>query len=128
VIVDASALLAIVFREPGYEDLIARLTTGEAVAVGAPTLAGTGIILQARLGANAHGMLERLLGEFAIEEIPFAEVHWREAVEAYRRYGKGRHAANLNFGDCMTYAIAKLVGEPLLFTGRDFALTDVYRA
>ena len=127
-IVDASVLLAIVFREPGYEDLIARLTTGEAVAIGAPTLAETGIVLQARLGASAHGMLERLLGEFAIEEIPFAEVHWREAVEAYRRYGKGRHAANLSFGDCMTYAIAKLVGEPLLFTGRDFALTDVYRA
>jgi ribonuclease VapC len=73
-------------------------------------------------------MLERLLDEFAIEEIPFGEVHWRETVDAYRRYGKGRHAAALNFGDCMTYAVAKLAGEPLLFTGRDFALTDVYRA
>ena len=127
-IVDTSVLLAIVFREPGHEDLITTLTSGEAVAAGAPTLAETGIVLQARLGAAAHGMLERLLDEFGIEEIPFGEVHWRETVEAYRRYGKGRHAAALNFGDCMTYAVAKLAGEPLLFTGRDFALTDVYRA
>ena len=127
-IVDTSVLLAIVFREPGHEDLIAKLTTGEAAAMGAPTLAEAGIVLQARLGSGARGMLERILDEFGIEEIPFGEMHWREAVDAYRRYGKGRHAAALNFGNCMTYAVAKLTGEPLLFTGRDFALTDVYRA
>jgi ribonuclease VapC len=127
-IVDSSVLLAIVFRANGYEDLVAKLTSGEPVAAGAPTLAATGVMLQARLGSAAHGMLERLLDEFAIEEIPFGEVHWRETADAYRRYGKGRHAAALNLGDCMTYAVAQLAGEPLLFTGRDFALTDIYRA
>ncbi len=78
-----------------------------------------------RLGSRADGLLERLLDEFNVEEIPFSELHWREAVEGYRRYGKGKHAASLNFGDCMTYAVAKLTGEPLLFVGKDFTRTDV---
>ena len=60
-----------------------------------------------------------------MQEVPFGELHWREAVDAYRRYGKGRHPAALNFGDCMTYAVASLAGEPLLFIGEDFSLTDL---
>jgi ribonuclease VapC len=125
VIVDTSVLLAIVFQEPGHERLIDELLAADAVAAGTPTLAETGIVLSARLGSAAHGLVERLLDEFAIQEIPFGELHWREAVGAFRRYGKGRHPARLNFGDCMTYASAKLSGEPLLFVGDDFALTDV---
>jgi ribonuclease VapC len=125
VIVDTSALLAIVFQEPGYDRLIGTLVAADAVAAGTPTLAETAIVLSARLGADAHGMVERLLDEFGIQEIPFGEVHWREAVDAFRRYGKGRHPARLNFGDCMTYASAKLSGERLLFVGEDFPLTDV---
>lgn len=127
-IVDSSALLAIVFREPGFETLIERITSAQAVAAGAPTLAETGIVLYARMGARADGLLERLLDEFAIDEIPFGEIHWREAVDAFRRFGKGRHTAALNFGDCMTYAIAQLAGEPLLFVGDDFVATDLERA
>jgi ribonuclease VapC len=57
--------------------------------------------------------------------IPFTEDHWRLAVEAYVRFGKGRHAAALNFGDCLTYAIARLAEQPLLFVGGDFAKTDL---
>jgi ribonuclease VapC len=124
-IVDTSMLLAIVFRDAGYEALLEQLASAEALAASAPTLAETGIMLTARLGAGADGLLERLLDEFGIQEIPFGELHWREAVEAFRTYGKGRHAAALNFGDCMTYATAKLAGEPLLFTGDDFAQTDL---
>lgn len=127
-IVDSSALLAIVFREPGYDDVLAALRAADAAAAGAPTLTETGIVLQARLGAGSHGLLERLLDELGIQEIPFGEVHWREAVDAFRRYGKGRHPAALNFGDCMTYAVASLAGEPLLFTGDDFAQTDLHGA
>jgi ribonuclease VapC len=125
VIVDSSALLAVVFREPGYEKLVERLATAPVVVAGTPTLAETGIVLAARLGPAADGMLERLLDEFAIHELPFGELHWREAVEAFRRFGKGRHAAQLNFGDCLTYAAARLTGEPLLFVGSDFAATDL---
>jgi ribonuclease VapC len=58
-----------------------------------------GVLLTARLGENTHGMVERLLDEFGIQENPFDEVHWREAVNAFRRYGKGRQPARLNFGD-----------------------------
>jgi ribonuclease VapC len=125
VIVDSSALLSIVFREPGWQSLIARMEEAAAVAAGAPTLAETGIVLQARLGTAADGMLERLLEELSIEEISFGEIHWREAVDAYRRFGRGRHTAALNFGDCMTYAVARLAGESLLFTGDDFRQTDL---
>jgi ribonuclease VapC len=57
--------------------------------------------------------------------IPFGEAHWRSAVDAYLRYGKGRHRAALNFGDCMAYAVAKLAQQPLLCAGADFAKTDL---
>ncbi len=124
-IVDSSALLAIIFQEPGYERLIELMRNASVVAVGSPTLAETGIVLHARLGTRAAGMLERMLDELEIQEIPFGEVHWREAVQAFRRYGKGHHRAQLNFGDCMTYASASLSGESLLFVGDDFNRTDL---
>lgn len=124
-IVDSSAILAIVFQEVGYEVLLESLENSPGSAAGTPTLAETGIVLQARLGDGAHGLLERMLDELGIQEVPFGEIHWREAMDAFRRFGKGRHPATLNFGDCMTYAVAKLAGEPLLFTGNDFGLTDL---
>ena len=124
-IVDSSAIVAIVFKESGYEELLTRMESAPIAAAGAPTLAETGIVLSARLGELAVGLLERLLDELEIQEIPFGELHWRESVEAYRRFGKGRHPASLNFGDCMTYAVANLTGEPLLFVGSDFSKTDV---
>jgi ribonuclease VapC len=127
-IIDASAILAVVFREPGYDALLAKLQSAEAVAVGTPTLAEAGIVLHARLGDASRGLIERILDELSIQEIPFGEVHWREAVDAFRRFGKGRHPADLNFGDCLTYAAARLAGEPLLFVGEDFARTDLERA
>ena len=124
-IVDASAILAIVFREPGFQDLMERLRSADFVGAGTPTLAETGIVLHARLGDPSRGMLERIMDEFGIREIPCGEIHWREAVEAFRRFGKGRHEASLNFGDCLTYATAKLAGQPLLFVGDDFSMTDL---
>jgi ribonuclease VapC len=127
-ILDSSALLAIVFQEPGFEEVLARILESDAVAVGTPTLAETGIVLHARLGEASYGVLERTLDELHIQEIPFGEVHWREAVNAYRRFGKGRHPASLNFGDCLTSATACLAGEPLLFVGSDFAHTDLDEA
>lgn len=124
-ILDASALLAIVFREPGFETILERIEAAPGVAAGSPTLAEAGIVLQARLGGNADGLLERMLDELDVQEVPFGELHWREAVDAYRRFGKGRHPASLNFGDCTSYAVAQLAGEPLLFVGDDFGRTDV---
>lgn len=124
-IVDSSAVLAVVFQEPGFEKILEQMETATALAAGAPSLAETGIVLAARLGVDAEGLLERMLDELGIQEIPFGELHWREAVDAYRRFGKGRHPAALNFGDCMTYAVASLTGEPLLFVGKNFGHTDL---
>jgi ribonuclease VapC len=95
------------------------------VGIGTPTLAETGLVLAARLRRDPRDLVVRLLDEFSITEIPFGDEHWKEAVEAYLRFGKGRHKAQLNFGDCLTYAVARLAAEPLLFTGNDFAQTDL---
>lgn len=124
-ILDSSAILAIVFKEPAHESLLAQILAADVRAAGAPTLAETGIVLHARLGEGSYGLLERLLDELDVQELSFGEVHWREAVEAFRRFGRGRHPAALNFGDCLTYAACRLAGEPLLFVGDDFARTDL---
>ena len=127
-IVDTSALVAITFAEPGYQELIAKLAGAPSAGIGTPTLAETGVVLAARLGQDSRDLVVRLLNEFSIEEIPFGERHWREAVDAYLRFGRGRHKARLNFGDCLTYAVARLANEPLLFTGDDFPETDLEAA
>jgi ribonuclease VapC len=127
-IVDSSAILCVLFREEGHEGVLTRLLDEPGPAAGAPTLAETAIVLTARLGPSARGLLERFLDEVGIQEVSFGELHWREAVDAYRRFGKGRHPAALNFGDCMTYAVAALAGEPLLFIGQNFARTDLEAA
>jgi len=125
VIVDSSALVAVTFREPGHEELIAKLAGAPSAGIGTPTLAETGLVLGWRLQQDPRDLVVRLLDEFSIEEVPFGEAHWREAVDAFLRFGKGRHKAQLNFGDCLTYAVARLAGEPLLFTGGDFTETDL---
>jgi ribonuclease VapC len=124
-IVDTSALMAIVFQEAGHEDVLSSILSAPLVAAGSPTLCEAAIVLEARLGPSAAGLLERLIDELSIEEVFFGSIHWREAVDAYRRFGKGQHPAALNFGDCMTYAVARLTGEPLMCVGKDFPMTDL---
>ena len=124
-IVDSSALVAIVLKEPGWENLLRRIAEAGSVAIGAPTLAETGAVLMARLGAQAPRLLRTLIDESDIDVVPFVEEHARAAMDAFARYGKGRHPAGLNFGDCLTYAVAKLSGEPLLYVGNDFSKTDL---
>ena len=124
-ILDTSAIVAIVLREPGWEGLIAKLRADSTCAVGAPTLAEAGLVLTAKMGQGAPGVLSRLLHEADLAVIPFTEGHWPVAIEAYGRFGKGRHAAALNFGDCLTYAVARMAEQPLLFVGSDFTKTDL---
>jgi ribonuclease VapC len=125
VIVDTSALVAITFREPGHEELIVKLAGTPSAGIGTPTLAETGLVLASRLGRDSRDLVIRLLNEFSVQEIPFGDQHWREAVDAYLRFGRGQHKARLNFGDCLTYAVARLANEPLLFVGDDFPETDL---
>ncbi len=123
-IIDSSALVAIVLQEPEADDLLRRMRDASSLAIGAATLLETGIVLSARLNDDARGLLARLLQESGIAVVDVTEAHFGVAMDAWLRYGTGRHAAALNFGDCLSYAIAVVAGEPLLCIGEDFPQTD----
>jgi ribonuclease VapC len=125
VIIDSSAILAIFFRESGAEDLLSTILDADSAGIGSPTAAETGLVLTGRLKNNATGSLLRFFQETGIEIVPFTDLHWQRAIDAYARFGKGRHPAALNFGDCMTYATAALARQPLLCRGEDFRKTDL---
>ena len=83
---------------------------------------------QALLRRDPRDLIVRLLAEFNVEAVPFGDEHWTEAIDAYQRFGRGRHKAQLTFGNCLTYAVARLAGEPLLYISNDFAETDLEAA
>ena len=122
---DSSALVAVLFAEPGYLDLVDRILEADHVRVGAPTLVETSLVLAGRRRVPSKGEVEGLVKELAITVVPFGEAEWHVAIDAFRRFGRGRHAAALNFGDCLAYASAAAAGDTLLFVGDDFARTDI---
>lgn len=124
-ILDSSAIVSVIEEEDGSVGLAEALACAPSVAVGAPTLFETAIVLIARGGATGRTSLIRFLDDNDIASIPFGARHWAIAAEAFIRFGKGRHPARLNYGDCMTYATAWLAGDPLLCIGNDFAQTDL---
>jgi ribonuclease VapC len=85
----------------------------------------TSLVLAGRRRAPADGEVEGLVKELAITIVPFGEAEWRVAIDAFARFGRGPHAAALNFGDCLAYASASAAGDTLLFVGNDFAQTDI---
>jgi len=125
VIVDSSALLALIFREAAAEPVTVALSEAELCAMGAPTMAETAMVLAAKLGESSRTILSRLIEDLDLMIVPFTAAHGREAREAFLRFGRGRHPAALNYGDCLTYAVAKLAAQPLLFVGDDFQRTDL---
>jgi len=125
VIVDSSAVIAILLQEPGYERLREPLKASEHANIGAPTAVESSLVLCSRLGLVGKTLLARFLQETEIQIVEFTADHWTLATDAFIHYGKGRNRAGLNFGDCMTYAVAKLAGEPLLCVGSDFPATDL---
>lgn len=128
-VVDTSALVAVALDEPECPRIIATLGAPSGRAgIGAPTVVELGMVLTSRLGQDGRPFVAGLLGEFEIGIIPFADTHWRVAVEAFARFGRGRHPAALNFGDCLTYATARVADAPLLFVGEDFTHTDLVPA
>ena len=124
-IIDSSAILAVIGREPGYERIVHQLVALPGTRIGAPTQLETGIVLTARFGPRGKTALARFLQENSVQTVAFDEAHASAALDAYSRFGKGRHPAGLNFGDCCTYAVASLTGEPLLCVGDDFPKTDL---
>jgi ribonuclease VapC len=125
VIVDSSAIVAASLEQTGGREILRAAADAVSVGVGAPTLVETSIVLSGRVGPRGRALVGRFLHETGAVVVSFGDDHWRVAVDAFQRFGKGRHPAALNLGDCLTYAVAKLADEPLLCTGDDFAQTDI---
>ena len=124
-VLDSSAIIAIELQEPGFERLIDRIGDAKAVVIGIPTMFETAIVLSMRRGQDARPWLRGFLRSTKAEAVLFTDEHLDAAIDAFLRFGKGRHRAALNFGDCMAYAVAAVAGLPLLYTGNDFAQTDI---
>ncbi|CAH2405187.1 type II toxin-antitoxin system VapC family toxin [Mesorhizobium ventifaucium] len=124
-IIDSSALVAILRTEPGYDRFVLAIARAERRLLAAPTLLETTMVLVGRWQDQIGDRFEALLRTASIETIPFTADHAAVARQAFLRYGKGRHPAALNFGDCIAYATARLEAMPLLFKGDDFRLTDI---
>jgi ribonuclease VapC len=125
VIVDSSALVAILFKEADAAAFASALRDAQVCAVAAPTVVEATIVAEGRAGPGMARELDDLLRALDADVVAFTAEHAALARDAWRRFGKGRHPAGLNLGDCFAYALAKARGEPLLFKGDDFRLTDV---
>jgi ribonuclease VapC len=123
-VIDTSALVAVLFDEPERSDFVDLIAADPRRLVSAGTLLEVGIEVEARWGETAGRELDLLLHRLGATVVPVDEAQATAARSAWRRFGKGRHAAGLNLGDCFAYALARLTGEPLLCKGDDFRLTD----
>ena len=122
---DSSVLVAILLSEAGSLDLVDRILEADLVRIGAPTLVETSMVFAARRGTTSTREVDDLVKELGVAVVAFAEPDWYAAVAAFQRFGRGRHPAALNFGDCLAYATAAVAGDRLLFVGDDFRRTDI---
>ena len=127
IVIDSSAIVAILNNEAEADDFSAMVLRHETI-IGAPNVLETVMVLSREYQAQSSAQVNRFLAASAIAVVPFDETQLDMAAVAFLKYGKGRHPAGLNFGDCMAYALAKSMRLPLLFKGDDFALTDIERA
>lgn len=125
---DTSAILAILIAEPEEDDFL-RILANAATVVGAPTLVEARLVLESRLPGNAEAVLRDFIAKRGLTVVAFDQAMFEAALDAFTRYGKGRgHPAQLNFGDCFSYAVARTYAVPLLFKGNDFVHTDLVPA
>jgi ribonuclease VapC len=110
-IIDSSAILAIIGKESGHERIVHQLAAAPGTRIGAPTRPESGIVLTARFGPRGKTALARFLQENSIQTVAFDDAHASAALDAYSRFGEGRHPAALNVGDCCAYAVASVAGE-----------------
>ncbi len=127
-VVDTSAIVAILFDEPERSSFNQRLSQSSVRLLSVVSRVELTCVVEGRKGIGGRADLERLLREAEIEIVAMDRSHADLACEAFRRFGKGRHPAALNIGDCFAYALAKATGEPLLYKGDDFARTDIASA
>jgi len=126
-VVDSSALLAILLNESDSHPIRTAFDHDEVRLLSAATLLEVSIVIEARKGETGGRDLDLLMTRAAIEIVPVDADQAAEARRAWRRFGKGRHAANLNYGDLFSYALSRTTGEALLYKGEDFTRTDVAR-
>ncbi len=124
-VVDTSALLAIFLAEPERKQLLDAISQDGAHYISAANVLETGIELEARRGEAAGREFDLFLHQANLEVVPVDSDQIEIARVAWRKYGKGRHPAGLNFGDCFAYALAKVMDQPILFKGDDFTHTDI---
>ena len=127
-VIDTSALVAVLFGEPERDDLIARIAADGRRLISAGTLLEAGILVEARRGEPAGRELDLFLHRAGVVCVAVDERQATIARAAWRTFGKGRHPAGLNYGDCFGYALARASSEPLLYKGDDFAQTDIAAA
>jgi ribonuclease VapC len=125
VVIDTSALVAIFLSEPERQRFLDDIIAAETRLVSAATVLEAGIVLEARRGESAGREFDLFVVRANLQIIPVDAEQADLARSAWRKYGKGRHPAALNFGDCFSYALAKATGEALLAKGTDFGLTDI---
>ena len=125
VVVDTSAVVAVLQAEDGSERIVAHLAEAAPRLMSTATRVELGIVVEARFGAPGRDLVDRFLRDAGVELVDVTAETAERAMSAWRRYGKGRHPAGLNFGDCFSYALADQHGLPLLCTGDDFAATDL---
>lgn len=124
-IIDTSAIITVVLEGSGFEVVRRQFAQPVDKKIGAPSKLEAGMVLMGRYGVRGNTVLERFLQRNDIKTIPFTDEHAEIALDAFNRFGKGRHKASLNYGDCMTYATAYIAREPLLCVGEDFIHTDL---
>jgi Uncharacterized protein conserved in bacteria len=124
-VIDTSALAAIFFAEPERQQFLAAISADANRLVSAASVLETGIVLEARQGEAAGREFDLFVVRASFEIVSVDAEQVELARSAWRKYGKGRHPASLNFGDCFSYALAKFTGEPILAKGTDFGATDL---
>ncbi len=127
-ILDTSALIAVLYGEPERAHFAQLIHDAESCRVSVVSFVELSMVVESQLGSDAERQVDTLFRRAGIAIEPVTVEHGRLARQAFLDYGKGRHKAGLNFGDCFSYALAKATGEPLLFKGDDFGLTDIQAA
>lgn len=124
-VIDTSAIAAILFDEPERARFVHAIDGSAVRLLSAASLVEATLVVEGRKGPRAERLVDRFVEDGEIEVVPLTVEQAALACEAFRKYGRGQHAAALNLGDCFTYALAKATGERLLFKGDDFARTDL---
>ena len=127
-IVDTSSLVAVLFDEPDSERYATAMAQAARCRMSAANFLEASLVVEGRAGISGAQELDIFIETAEIEIVPVSVEQARVARRAWREFGKGNHPAGLNFGDCFAYALAKVAGEPILYKGDDFTLTDVESA